>query len=127
MERNYADLVEDSLLHRQPMQILNDGCHVLTSASIHYEPGSRIESRLHSPDDTIRHTVKDGITIVDATGDEGMDEGLSSIRWERSANGTKLPELEAVLHGAVYVVLHRQLAIDDDSKVADGVERISAP
>ena len=99
MKRNYADLVEDSLLYRQSMQTLKDGCHVLTSASIHYEPGSSFESRLHSPDDTIRHTVKNGITIVDATGDEGMNEGLSSIRWERSANGTKLPELEeAALH-----------------------------
>ena len=89
MERKYADLVEDSLLDRQPMYILKNGCHVLTSASIHYEPGSSIESRLHSPDDTIRHTVENGITIVDATGDEGMNEGLSSIIWERSANGTK--------------------------------------
>ena len=53
-----------------------------------------------------------------------MNEGLSSIRWERSSNGTKLPELEeAALHDAVYVVLHRQLAIDDDSKVVDGVKR----
>jgi hypothetical protein len=124
MERKYANLVEDSLLDRQPMQTLKDGCHVLTSTSIHYEPGSSIESRLHSPDDAIRHTVKDGVTIVDATGNEGMNEGLSGIRWERSANGTKLPELEeAALHDAVHVVLHRQLAIDDDSKVADGVER----
>ena len=85
MERKYANLVEDSLLDRQPMQTLKDGCHVLTSTSIHYEPGSSIESHLHSPDDAIRHTVKDGVTIVDATGNEGMNEGLSGIRWERSA------------------------------------------
>ena len=77
MEQKYADLVEDSLLDRQP---LKDGWHVLTSTSIHYEPGSSIESRLHLPDDAIRHTVKDGVTIVDATGNEGMNEGLYGIR-----------------------------------------------
>ena len=53
-----------------------------------------------------------------------MNEGLSSIRWKRPANGTKLPELEeAALHDTVHMILHRQLAVNDDCKVADGVER----
>ena len=57
-----------------------------------------------------------------------MNEGLSSIRWERSANGTKLPELEeAALHDAVYVVLHRQLAIDDERSGTESRGEISAP
>ena len=50
MERNDADLVKDSLLYRQPMQTLKDGCHVFTSASIplrawqqHWEPSAFAE------------------------------------------------------------------------------------
>ena len=56
--------------------------------------------------------------------DEEMNEGLPSVDWKRPANGTELHELEeAALHDTVHVILHRQLAVNDDSKVADGVER----
>ena len=50
-------------------------------------------------------------------------KGLSSVHWKRLANRTKLPELEeAALHDTVHVILHRQLAGNDDSKVANGVK-----
>ena len=102
------------------MQISEYRCNVLTSAGINNKSGSCIENSLQTSQHSSRYATKNGVAVIDAAGDETVDECLPGLNREGMTDGAQLPQLEeAAADDATDVIGHRQIAVDDEAKIAN--------
>ena len=75
-EEEYFEV--DPLFDGEPVKSLEDGGDVFTGPGVGKEAGSRVLDHLESMEGMGGDASEEGVAVVKAGGDEGMDEGFSS-------------------------------------------------
>jgi len=91
---------------------------VVVTSSARHQTCSRILDRLQPAHETFSDAVKQWVAVVQATGNERLDQRLYSLFWYKLDERSELPQLviSTATHGG-HLCRQRQLTVDDDFKV----------
>ena len=104
--------------NRMPLQLLQHWRDVVVTSSGRHQTRSRILDRLQPAHETFGDAVKQWVAVVQATGNERLDQRLYGLLWYRSDERSELPQLviSTATHGG-HLCRQRQLTVDYNSKV----------
>ena len=91
-EEEYFEV--DALLDGEPVERVENGSDVFTGPGVGEEAGSRVLDHLESMEGMGGDASKEGVAVVEARGDEGMDEGFSSRGGEAVSDFGDAAEVE---------------------------------
>ena len=91
-EEEYFEV--DALLDGEPVERVENGSDVFTGPGVGKEAGSRVLDHLESMEGMGGDASKEGVAVVEARGDEGMDEGFSSRGGEAVSDFGDAAEVE---------------------------------
>ena len=79
MEENF---IVDALFDGKPMELIQNRGDVIDGGGSGDDTGSCILDQLQFPEEVLGETVEEGVTIIQAGSDEGVNEDCSTVGGE---------------------------------------------
>ena len=95
------DLERDSESDREPVKLLEDGVDMVKRGGSGDDAGCRVLDQLKLMKGFVRGTEKEEVTVIDAGGDEAVDQDSCGVRRERGVETIKVTEMEICRPGNV--------------------------
>ena len=116
-EEEYLEV--DALFDGEPVERVEDGSDVFTGPGVGEEAGSRVLDHLKSMEGMGSDAGEEGVTVVEAGGDEGVDEGFGSRGREAVSDFGDAAEVEVGgLDDRADMVIEGEGGVQDNAKVA---------
>ena len=84
----------DALFDGEPVERVEDRGDVVTGPGVSEQAGGRVLDHLESMEGTGGDAGEEGVAVVEAGGDEGVDEGLSSRGGEAVSDFGDISEMK---------------------------------